>query len=39
MPGEHSSFKEKSEILYPVDFEEIARKTGEWNSNSLPVFL
>lgn len=39
MPGEHSSFKEKSEILYPVDFEEIAKKTGHWDSNSLPVYF
>jgi len=39
MPGEQSSFKEKKEILHPVDFEEIASKIGKWDSNSLPIIL
>lgn len=39
MPGDQSSFKEKKELLYPVDFEQIASKVGKWDSNSLPIIL
>lgn len=39
MPGEQSSFKEKKEILYPVEFDKIASKIGKWDSNSLPIIL
>ena len=38
-PGDDVAFKERKELLYPIDFDSIVRKRGAWESKSLPTYL
>ncbi len=38
-PLDAAGFAEEIELLFPLDFEALAQRTGQWNSRSIPTYL